>query len=97
LLGSRIAHWIGHRSYSMYLFHAFCLSVVEDHILRPSTTGRYLAGTAICYLLCLAVASMVYIVVEKPSISLGHRLSNRVSSNRSRRKFEGRLAMPRTT
>ena len=97
LLGSRIATWVGRRSYSMYLFHAFCLSAVEDHLLRPSTVGRYLAATIICYLATLSVASAVYIILEKPSISFGRTLSKRLSPSRRQPRSEIRTAIAVST
>lgn len=68
LLGSRIRNWIGKRTYSMYLFHAFVLLAVEQHFFHPTSSMRYLAVVAMVYLLTLGIAAIAYIILEKSSI-----------------------------
>jgi peptidoglycan/LPS O-acetylase OafA/YrhL len=77
LLGSNICMWVGKRTYSMYLFHALILTAVEEHVLRPTTTIRYLAVVGFVYLLALSVASVSYVALEKPCMSWGRELSKR--------------------
>ena len=75
LLGSRICSYVGKRTYSMYLFHAFCLTLFEDKVIRPTTDARYLGVVVLTYLLSLGVASVVYVVLERPAVSLGRSLA----------------------
>jgi peptidoglycan/LPS O-acetylase OafA/YrhL len=77
LLGSNICMWVGKRTYSMYLFHALVLTAVEEHVLRPTTTIRYLVVVGFVYLLALSVASVSYVLLEKPCMSWGRELSKR--------------------
>ena len=75
LLGSRICSYVGKRTYSMYLFHAFCLTLFEDKVIRPTTDARYLGVVALTYLVSLGVASVVYVVLERPAVSVGRSLA----------------------
>jgi peptidoglycan/LPS O-acetylase OafA/YrhL len=74
-LGANACTWVGKRTYSMYLFHAFCLTATEGK-LNPTTVARYFAVIGISFLLSLAVASVVYVVLERPAISWGRKLAN---------------------
>jgi peptidoglycan/LPS O-acetylase OafA/YrhL len=73
-LGANACTWVGKRTYSMYLFHAFCLTAVEGK-LSPTTVTRYFAVVTIAFLLSLAVASVVYVALERPAISWGRKLA----------------------
>jgi peptidoglycan/LPS O-acetylase OafA/YrhL len=85
LLGSRSCSYVGKRTYSMYLFHAFCLTLIEDKVIRPTTDARYLGVVALTYLLSLGVASVVYVVVERPAVSLGRSLATAYTRGLRRR------------
>ncbi len=85
LLGSRICSYVGKRTYSMYLFHAFCLTLFEDKVIRPTTDARYLGVVALTYLLSLGVASVVYVVLERPAVSLGRSLATAYTRGLRRR------------
>ena len=78
-LGARILQWVGKRTYSMYLLHAFCLSIVEDHLIRPDSNFRYCEVLGITFVLCLAVASVTYSLIEVPLIRLGRRIAERTT------------------
>lgn len=82
ILGSSILTWVGKRSYSMYLFHALCLTFIEEKVLSPTTTLRYLSVVSAAYLLSLAVAAVIYVVLEKPAISWGRTLGKRYVGDR---------------
>ncbi len=75
ILGSRICIYVGKRTYSMYLFHAFCLTLLEDKVIHPATNTRYLGVVVFAYLLSLGVASIVYVVLERPAVSWGRSLA----------------------
>jgi peptidoglycan/LPS O-acetylase OafA/YrhL len=77
LLGSRIGMWVGKRTYSMYLFHALVLTAIEEHVLHPTTTIRFLAVVGLVYLFALGVASVSYVILEKPCMSWGREISKR--------------------
>lgn len=85
VLSTQFCTWVGKRTYSMYLFHAFCLSAVEDHLIHPTNLVRYIAALVTCYFLSLGVASIVYVVLEKPSISWGRTLSKQFAKSRHQR------------
>jgi peptidoglycan/LPS O-acetylase OafA/YrhL len=75
ILGSRICSYVGKRTYSMYLFHAFCLTLFEGKLIHPTTVARYLGVVILAYLLSLGVASVVYVVLERPAVSWGRSLA----------------------
>ena len=75
ILGSRICSYVGKRTYSMYLFHAFCLTIFEGRLIHPTTVARYLEVVVLTYLLSLGVASVVYVVLERPAVSWGRNLA----------------------
>jgi peptidoglycan/LPS O-acetylase OafA/YrhL len=75
ILGSGICSYVGKRTYSMYLFHALCLTVFEDKVLHPTNDASYLGVVVLTYLLSLGVASVVYVVLERPAVSRGRSLA----------------------
>lgn len=71
-----VASWFGAISYSVYLFHGTLLALFKSVLV----TGR--AETALYYLLLVAIgsvaiATLVYYAVERPMVTLGHRLTRR--------------------
>jgi peptidoglycan/LPS O-acetylase OafA/YrhL len=82
-LGANACTWVGKRTYSMYLFHAFCLTAIEGK-LNPTTVTRYFAVVGIAYLLSLAVASVVYVALERPAISWGRKLARAYAAKSTR-------------
>ncbi len=89
ILGSRICSYVGKRTYSMYLFHAFCLTLFEEKVIHPTTDARYLGVVILAYLLSLGVASVVYVVLERPAVLWGRsvaRAYTRGLQRRARRK-----------
>jgi peptidoglycan/LPS O-acetylase OafA/YrhL len=86
ILGSNVCTWVGKRTYSMYLFHALCLVFVEQRVIHPVTNARFVAVTMLGYLLSLAVASVVYVVLEKPAVSWGRRLARAYAGGTSKRE-----------
>ena len=85
ILGSRICSYVGKRTYSMYLFHAFCLTLFEDKVIHPTTGARYLGVVVLTYLLSLGVASVVYVVLEGPAVSRGRSLARAYTRGLQRR------------
>jgi peptidoglycan/LPS O-acetylase OafA/YrhL len=75
ILGSSVCIWVGKRTYSMYLFHALCLVFVEQRVIHPITNMKYGGVIVLSYLLSLALASVVYVVLERPAVSWGRRLA----------------------
>lgn len=75
ILGSRVCAWIGKRTYSMYLFHALCLTAIEERVIHPTTVTKYFGVVFLGYGVSLAVASVIYVVLERPSVSWGRRLA----------------------
>jgi peptidoglycan/LPS O-acetylase OafA/YrhL len=85
VLGSGVCTWIGKRTYSMYLFHAFCLTAIEERLIHPTTDAKYLGVVVLAYLSSLGVASVVYVVLEKPAVSWGRRLAGVYVAGRNQR------------
>jgi peptidoglycan/LPS O-acetylase OafA/YrhL len=94
VLGSNVCTWVGKRTYSMYLFHALCLVSIEQRLIHPVTNMRFVAVAMLGYLLSLAVASVVYVVLEKPAVSWGRRLARAYAGGGS--KPESREAADQT-
>jgi len=92
ILGSSICAWVGKRTYSMYLFHALCLVVVEQRVIHPTTDARFLGVVVVAYLLSLGIASIVYVVLERPAVSRGRNLASAYTQGlrrRAKRKSQG--------
>jgi peptidoglycan/LPS O-acetylase OafA/YrhL len=85
-LGSGCCVWVGKRTYSMYLFHALCLTPIEERIVHPTTGAGSAIVVLLAYLASLGVAAIVYVVVEKPSIAWGRTLAAAYTSSRNQRK-----------
>ena len=73
LLSSRVMRYIGQRSYGIYLVHLLCLSATQ-RILPPRNTTRTWLLLVMTTAVSLAVAEVLYRLVEHPAISLGRRL-----------------------
>jgi peptidoglycan/LPS O-acetylase OafA/YrhL len=77
-LKSRILTPIAKSSYSAYLFHILVLQQVFNFLSKqwPSMTGSsnwFLVGTALTFGLTFLIASISYVLIEKPFIGLSHR------------------------
>lgn len=81
VFGSRPLQYIGKRTYSMYLLHAFCLSGVERVLHIHIATISYLATVVIAFLITLAVASATHAWIEQPLIRTGRRLAKRYQTS----------------
>jgi peptidoglycan/LPS O-acetylase OafA/YrhL len=75
---------IGKRSYAMYLIHVLVLHAVEKLAGIAHATLWYAVVPA-TYLLSFACATILYAVVERPCLSYGHRLSNRIRDEGARK------------
>lgn len=62
-------------SYSVYLWHAF----VIDNLARPSTWP----AQALTLGVTVALAGLIYVVVERPAMALGRQLAGRRSATRT--------------
>jgi peptidoglycan/LPS O-acetylase OafA/YrhL len=89
LLGTSVLHirnpvmtWLGQISYSIYLFHPVVFSLLLWNLLklpvdawwRTQSLGFYLALVTV---ITVAIASLIYLGVEKPFMQLGRRLVKR--------------------
>jgi peptidoglycan/LPS O-acetylase OafA/YrhL len=75
-LASPWLRYIGQRSYGMYLVHLLCLSTLQ-RILPPTSAVRTWLLLAVTAAFSLAVAEVLYRLVEHPAISMGRRLQER--------------------
>jgi peptidoglycan/LPS O-acetylase OafA/YrhL len=90
---TRVTDWLGAISYSIYLFHTIVILSIDwwllkqpvDSAWRTQHLGVYMA-LALC--VTLLVSSLVYVVVERPFIRLGHRLASNLQATRTRRSDE---------
>ena len=78
---TRLTDWLGAISYSIYLFHTIVILLLTWWLLRQPVDSAWRTqhlGVYMAAALCatLAVASLVYLVVERPFIRLGHRLAS---------------------
>jgi peptidoglycan/LPS O-acetylase OafA/YrhL len=82
-LTSAPVRWLGRISYSLYLFHAIVLLAMLNLLF-----GRIPLWAIWALTLCAALllATLSYRLLERPSITLGHRLSARISAARKRRR-----------
>jgi peptidoglycan/LPS O-acetylase OafA/YrhL len=81
-LKMRSGLWLGEISYSIYLLHAIVLWVLMENVLPRLTafhlTTKWFAISAIGITPILVLfSSATYLLIEKPLINLGHRLSKR--------------------
>jgi peptidoglycan/LPS O-acetylase OafA/YrhL len=88
LLGSMPARRLGNISYSLYLMQGLALTVV--FAIEPIRTAAvanvqvHWAAGCVCVCLLLVAASLGYVYVERPGISLGKRLGERIDRRRTR-------------
>lgn len=83
-LQTRLTDWLGTISYSIYLFHFgvyyplfwWLMQQPAGSAWRQLHLGTYLA---VNMLLVVALATLVYHLVERPGIAFGHRLASRWS------------------
>jgi peptidoglycan/LPS O-acetylase OafA/YrhL len=87
LLKMRAALWLGEVSYSIYLCHGLILWVIVQNLLprlvvfHPTT--MWLAASAIGITpIIILFSSGSYLLIERPLINMGHRISRRNLSGR---------------
>jgi peptidoglycan/LPS O-acetylase OafA/YrhL len=68
----RILIGLGAVSYSVYLFHTLCIEVMF-HLVRPSDPWRDVTFAVGAMAATIAVATAVYILVERPAMAIGRR------------------------
>ena len=79
-IATRLTDWLGRISYSIYLFHVIVFMAIEWCLLRQpegswwrtQPFGLYAVAGLVAV---LAVSTLVYRLVEKPGMRLGHRLA----------------------
>jgi peptidoglycan/LPS O-acetylase OafA/YrhL len=74
VLNSFVMSWIGVPSYSLYLWHFFAASLVEDFAHVPHATQAVLG-----FVLSFALAIPSYFLLERPLASLRHRFGSHVA------------------
>jgi peptidoglycan/LPS O-acetylase OafA/YrhL len=78
---TRLTDWLGQISYSIYLFHSIVFVSMQWWLLRQPTGSwsrtRHLGVyMGVGLLVVLIVSTLVYRLVEKPGIDLGHRVAS---------------------
>ena len=66
LLTSRILHWLGQRSYGLYLWHLLVFRIFSRHV----TQSPHLLRIALALVVSLAITEMSWRFVERPFIRL---------------------------
>jgi peptidoglycan/LPS O-acetylase OafA/YrhL len=87
--------FIGRLSYGIYLIHVLCVNAAEK--VFPPHTGSVAWTFAAFLLACglsVAVAYVLYLLIEKPLIEIGRRWSRRVQEAPRRVPEPGRVAVP---
>ena len=77
ILKSRVALYLGRISFSFYLSHFLIISIFSwaaGHWLTAQDFGLKVASLVALFMLCLGVASVLYVWVERPSQRFGHYL-----------------------
>jgi peptidoglycan/LPS O-acetylase OafA/YrhL len=77
-LGGRASIALGAVSFSLYLWHFEILGAV----------GRTWGGVAIAFVVSIATAALIYLVVERPGIALGRNVARRLAAPSSVRLHE---------
>jgi peptidoglycan/LPS O-acetylase OafA/YrhL len=77
ILNSFVMSWIGVLSYSLYLWHFFANSLVEDFVHLPHATQAIIG-----FVLSFALAIPSYFLLERPMASLRHRFGSQVREAR---------------
>jgi peptidoglycan/LPS O-acetylase OafA/YrhL len=65
LLSSNILHWIGRRSYGIYLYH-FPIFIALESLRRDQSPVNYLLVTALRFAVTIVVAEVSYRFIERP-------------------------------
>ena len=87
---TRLTDWLGRISYSIYLFHVIVFMALEWLLLRQpegswwrtQPFGLYAAAGLVAL---LAVSTLVYRLIEKPGMRIGHRLAAAWEAQAARR------------
>jgi peptidoglycan/LPS O-acetylase OafA/YrhL len=74
-LKSRYFIALGAASYSLYLFHPIC-TVIVSALVPPANLWLAVAFTCGSLVFSIAMAALVYRVIERPAIRAGHRLAD---------------------
>lgn len=79
---TRLTDWLGQISYSVYLFHPVIFMTLLWWLLRQPPGSWWRSQHLSIYLLIntvltIALADLVYRLIEKPSIRLGHRYAHK--------------------
>lgn len=83
-LSGRAFVWLGSISYSLYLFHVHARDLTQ---LVLSATGTGLPewiSVPISFAVAIGVAGLVFSLLERPAIELGHRIGAMVAARRVR-------------
>ena len=89
---TRLTDWLGRISYSIYLFHPVVFMGILWWLLRKPAGSWWRAQHLGVYLivnagLTIALAALVYSLVEKPCIRLGHRYADQWARRAGQRQI----------
>lgn len=74
VLDNRVLHWIGQRSYSIYLVHfAVLLELTSIYGAGYGPWRTFALAFVVGLAITLAISHVLYIAVERPFVRLGHR------------------------
>lgn len=69
----RVFRWLGLVSYSLYLFHDICIELLLK-VIPPGDFWRDTLFSGAVLGSSIALAALIYYLIEHPSIQVGHRL-----------------------
>lgn len=90
-LNWRPVAWVGTISYSVYLLHPLVANVVLPVVVRVTGETSPFVIFTVLLVSVLAVSSLTYLLVERPSIEFGHGIARRLAIRPPARGFEERV------
>lgn len=70
--------WIGRISYSVYLIHAPIIILLTPYVTHPLDFFEAALFVAVCLLMTYAIAPLLYVAVEAPSMRAGYWASSKL-------------------
>lgn len=73
VLDNRVMHWLGERSYSIYVVHFVIVYEVVDNVSFDSSVPTYILRTLLAWAAVIATSALSYALVERPALNFKAR------------------------